>query len=155
MQLVFTSQRTATALELAALETDLKARLRAEFDENETPFALDLPAPAGDVTFRLDGGRGEPATLSVTGASSDIARAVMRWCTCCSAVQTSEEVVYLQGEDRWAADDPETGRTVERHRIYTATTGSADDHLDGGRPITLGTRRPISFVVESFSAGVG
>ncbi|OHU57126.1 hypothetical protein BKG82_13140 [Mycobacteroides chelonae] len=153
MQLVFTSQRTATALEIAALETELKARLRAEFDK--TPFAQDLPAPSSDVTFRLNGGRGEPATLSVTGPSSDIIRAVMRWCTCCSTVHTFEEVVYLQGEDRWAADDPHTGRTVEERRVYTATTGSADDHLDGDRPITLGTRQPISFVVESFSAGVG
>ncbi len=129
MRLTLLSERNVNLLEVTALEAELTSRLMDSY--NNVEFCGRLPAPSKYLSFRFEGVAGGRTTLCAMGSPSDITRAIARWCTCCSKVTSHQRIEYETGEDRWFADDPETGRSVIRHRVFEPTTRSIDHHVDG------------------------
>lgn len=130
------------------LKNELDARLKGSYERIN--FCGDLPAPSKDMSFTLQSSGNELA-LSIDGSQDDVRNAIGRWCTCCSTVESDEITIYHKGHARLFADDPETGRSRSTERWYQAKRGSVSAHLEGKRPITLGSSTPISFSVGSFS----
>lgn len=131
MKIVFTADRSATALEVAILESEMNARLRNQC--SGSVFGTDMRPPKA-LAFELEGGVGVPLILRVEGHWGDIDRAIRRWCSCCSTVES-----------------------FGLSRVFTATRPTASEHLAGQTPVTLRLPRqdaPISFTVGAFSAAV-